>query len=107
VPVAESPTHSEMWTILLSLSLLHTTTLAYTPLGGRKYPHRVTPLGTGYDEWRAKERDSSSQTTVAKEYDVLDYIDPLIGTAAGGHVFPGATMPFGMLPPKDENQLMR
>ncbi|OJJ45543.1 hypothetical protein ASPZODRAFT_16995 [Penicilliopsis zonata CBS 506.65] len=28
--------------------------------------------------------------------DVLDYVDPLIGTANGGHVFPGATLPFGM-----------
>ncbi|KAF2429521.1 alpha-1,2-mannosidase, putative subfamily [Tothia fuscella] len=26
----------------------------------------------------------------------FDYVDPLIGTSAGGHVFPGATMPFGM-----------
>ena len=26
----------------------------------------------------------------------LDLIDPLIGTAHGGHVFPGASLPFGM-----------
>lgn len=25
-----------------------------------------------------------------------DYVDPLIGTVNGGHVFPGATLPFGM-----------
>ncbi|KAH7079645.1 glycosyl hydrolase family 92-domain-containing protein [Paraphoma chrysanthemicola] len=25
-----------------------------------------------------------------------DYVDPLIGTTNGGHVFPGATLPFGM-----------
>ncbi|KAF2021089.1 glycoside hydrolase family 92 protein [Aaosphaeria arxii CBS 175.79] len=25
-----------------------------------------------------------------------DYVDPLIGTINGGHVFPGATLPFGM-----------
>lgn len=25
-----------------------------------------------------------------------DYVDPLIGTIKGGHVFPGATLPFGM-----------
>jgi predicted alpha-1,2-mannosidase len=31
--------------------------------------------------------------------DVLQYIDPLIGTAKGGHVFPGATLPFGMAKP--------
>ncbi|KAJ5527539.1 secreted glycosidase [Penicillium frequentans] len=29
-------------------------------------------------------------------YDVLQYIDPLIGTANGGNVFPGATLPYGM-----------
>jgi putative alpha-1,2-mannosidase len=26
----------------------------------------------------------------------LNLVDPLIGTANGGHVFPGATLPFGM-----------
>ncbi|KAF9885340.1 hypothetical protein FE257_012957 [Aspergillus nanangensis] len=30
------------------------------------------------------------------KYDVLDLIDPLIGTANGGHSFAGATLPFGM-----------
>lgn len=28
-------------------------------------------------------------------FDVFKYIDPLIGTSEGGHVFPGATLPFG------------
>jgi putative alpha-1,2-mannosidase len=28
--------------------------------------------------------------------DLLSLVDPLIGTANGGHVFPGATLPFGM-----------
>lgn len=28
--------------------------------------------------------------------DVLQFVDPLIGTINGGHVFPGATLPFGM-----------
>ncbi|KAI0124094.1 family 92 glycosyl hydrolase [Xylariales sp. AK1849] len=28
--------------------------------------------------------------------DILDYIDPLIGTINGGHVFAGATLPYGM-----------
>lgn len=27
---------------------------------------------------------------------IFQYIDPLIGTTNGGHVFPGATLPFGM-----------
>ncbi|GFF30772.1 uncharacterized glycosidase Rv0584 [Aspergillus udagawae] len=29
-------------------------------------------------------------------FDVLDYIDPFIGTSNGGHSFAGATLPFGM-----------
>ncbi|KAK4189368.1 family 92 putative glycoside hydrolase [Podospora australis] len=28
--------------------------------------------------------------------DILKYVDPLIGTANGGHVFPGASLPYGM-----------
>ena len=31
--------------------------------------------------------------------DILQYIDPQIGTAGGGHVFAGATVPFGMAKP--------
>lgn len=27
---------------------------------------------------------------------ILSFVDPLIGTSNGGHVFPGATLPFGM-----------
>uniref|UniRef100_A0A093UW49 Putative glycosidase n=1 Tax=Talaromyces marneffei PM1 TaxID=1077442 RepID=A0A093UW49_TALMA len=38
-------------------------------------------------------RDSS---VVNSKFNVLDYVDPLIGTANGGHVFAGASMPFGM-----------
>ncbi|KAB2581315.1 Six-hairpin glycosidase-like protein [Lasiodiplodia theobromae] len=32
-------------------------------------------------------------------YNILDYVDPLIGTVNGGHVFAGATLPFGMAKP--------
>ncbi|TKA64136.1 hypothetical protein B0A49_09055, partial [Cryomyces minteri] len=32
----------------------------------------------------------------AAEFDVFKHINPLIGTSNGGHVFPGATLPFGM-----------
>ncbi|KAK4217244.1 glycosyl hydrolase family 92-domain-containing protein [Rhypophila decipiens] len=31
--------------------------------------------------------------------DILQFIDPLIGTANGGHVFPGASLPYGMAKP--------
>ncbi|KAJ5777306.1 secreted glycosidase [Penicillium odoratum] len=33
---------------------------------------------------------------VPDNYDVLQYINPMIGTANGGNVFPGATLPYGM-----------
>ncbi|ATZ51835.1 hypothetical protein BCIN_07g04000 [Botrytis cinerea B05.10] len=35
-------------------------------------------------------------TTNSTTYDVLDYVDQLIGSSNGGNVFPGATVPFGM-----------
>ncbi|TGO08446.1 hypothetical protein BTUL_0209g00170 [Botrytis tulipae] len=35
-------------------------------------------------------------TTNSSTYDVLDYVDQLIGSSNGGNVFPGATVPFGM-----------
>ncbi|KAI5280140.1 hypothetical protein KEM54_003845 [Ascosphaera aggregata] len=34
---------------------------------------------------------------VVASREAVDLIDPLIGTTNGGHVFPGATMPFGMV----------
>ncbi|PQE10463.1 alpha-12-mannosidase subfamily protein [Rutstroemia sp. NJR-2017a BBW] len=30
-----------------------------------------------------------------RDFDVFQYVDPFIGTINGGHVFPGATLPFG------------
>jgi predicted alpha-1,2-mannosidase len=35
--------------------------------------------------------------------DVTSFVDPFIGTAAHGHVFPGATMPFGMVQLSPDN----
>ncbi|MFW5710255.1 MAG: GH92 family glycosyl hydrolase [Bacteroidota bacterium] len=37
------------------------------------------------------------QDTVKEKEDVTSYVDPMIGTAAHGHTFPGATVPFGMV----------
>lgn len=37
------------------------------------------------------------QDTVKEKDDVTSYVDPMIGTAAHGHTFPGATVPFGMV----------
>ena len=33
----------------------------------------------------------------ADSKDAASYVNPLVGTANGGNVFPGATMPFGMV----------
>ena len=33
---------------------------------------------------------------------VVDLVDPFIGTAANGHTFPGATVPFGMVQPSPD-----
>ena len=38
----------------------------------------------------------SSQVSGQSGSDILGFVDPLIGTANGGHVFAGATLPFGM-----------
>jgi predicted alpha-1,2-mannosidase len=35
--------------------------------------------------------------SAAQQFDPVRYVDPMIGTAAHGHVFPGATLPFGMV----------
>ncbi|KAH8586221.1 glycoside hydrolase family 92 protein [Bisporella sp. PMI_857] len=37
----------------------------------------------------------SGTENLKQAIDVLKYVDPLIGTSEGGHVFPGATLPFG------------
>lgn len=38
-------------------------------------------------------------TVSGSDVDILKYVSPLIGTANGGHVFPGATLPYGKPPP--------
>ncbi|GBF62851.1 secreted glycosidase [Trichophyton mentagrophytes] len=37
-----------------------------------------------------------SQVTAQRKGDVLRYVDQLVGTANGGHAFPGASLPYGM-----------
>ncbi|KAI9371392.1 glycosyl hydrolase family 92-domain-containing protein [Aspergillus egyptiacus] len=41
-------------------------------------------------------RPNSPLSAAVEDYDVLQYIDPLIGTRNGGNVFAGATIPYGM-----------
>ena len=38
----------------------------------------------------------SSLTVAQSGSDILQFVDPLIGTSVGGHVFAGANLPFGM-----------
>lgn len=44
-----------------------------------------------------------SSCSTAGERDVTAFVDPFIGTAAHGHVFPGATVPFGMVQLSPDN----
>lgn len=41
--------------------------------------------------------------SIPAERDVTQFVDPFIGTAAHGHVFPGATTPFGMVQISPDN----
>ncbi|KAL3419273.1 glycosyl hydrolase family 92 [Phlyctema vagabunda] len=38
----------------------------------------------------------AAQNNTNSTYDVLDYVDQLIGSSNGGNIFPGATLPYGM-----------
>lgn len=40
---------------------------------------------------------AQSPQNTSQGYDTLSFVDPLIGTVNGGHVFAGATLPFGEL----------
>ncbi len=40
---------------------------------------------------------NSSKDKKACKDDILNYVNPFIGTAGHGHTFPGATSPFGMV----------
>ncbi len=44
---------------------------------------------------------AKTMNTTAKE--PVDYVDPFIGTGGHGHVYPGATMPFGMVQVSPDN----
>src|SRR5210317_584052 len=37
------------------------------------------------------------------EKELVDFVDPFIGTDAGGHTFPGACLPFGMVQLSPDN----
>ncbi len=48
-----------------------------------------------------------AENSPTQEEDVLQYVDPMIGTAGKGHTFPGATTPLGMiqLTPSDRDHI--
>lgn len=45
----------------------------------------------------------AEQTTAETEVRYTEYVDPFIGTAAHGHTYPGATVPFGMVQLSPDN----
>jgi len=47
--------------------------------------------------------DKQSKSNSDSEIDILSYVDPFIGTADHGHVYPGATVPFGMVQLSPDN----
>ncbi|OUR81033.1 alpha-mannosidase [Colwellia psychrerythraea] len=49
---------------------------------------------------QAKEHGSAA---ISQATDVLDFVDPFIGTGGHGHTFPGATVPFGMVQLSPDN----
>ncbi len=54
-------------------------------------------------EWRrallGQGRDSERTVSSASKADVLEWVDPFIGTGGTGHTTPAATVPFGMVQP--------
>jgi len=46
---------------------------------------------------------ASAEKKVSTTKDVLDFVDPFIGTGGHGHTFPGATVPFGMVQLSPDN----
>ncbi|KAH9434010.1 hypothetical protein MCOR27_005625 [Pyricularia oryzae] len=45
----------------------------------------------------SRESGNSHPTGAFADGEILKFVDPLIGTVNGGHVFPGATLPYGMV----------
>ncbi|MCK0204084.1 glycoside hydrolase family 92 protein, partial [Ornithobacterium rhinotracheale] len=44
-----------------------------------------------------EKKTTSTEEENAEKLDLVQYVDPFIGTGEHGHTYPGATMPFGML----------
>ncbi|MFT5757615.1 MAG: putative alpha-1,2-mannosidase [Alteromonadaceae bacterium] len=61
----------------------------------------VLLLGFGCTSDNKTANEHASQDD--KATDVLNYVDPFIGTGGHGHTFPGATVPFGMVQLSPDN----
>ncbi|RVT75297.1 glycoside hydrolase family 92 protein [Flavobacterium sufflavum] len=46
---------------------------------------------------------SNSDKINSNNKDLINFVDPFIGTGGHGHTYPGATVPFGMLQPSPDN----
>ncbi|MEM1320530.1 MAG: GH92 family glycosyl hydrolase [Bacteroidota bacterium] len=51
----------------------------------------------------ACQEDKQVPAAATEEARLIDYVDPFIGTADHGHVYPGATVPFGMVQLSPDN----
>jgi len=51
----------------------------------------------------SKETNQQVEKKLISKTDVLDFVDPFIGTGGHGHTFPGATVPFGMVQLSPDN----
>ena len=45
----------------------------------------------------------NEQNTTDQRENLVDFVDPFIGTGGHGHTYPGATSPFGMVQPSPDN----
>ncbi len=50
-----------------------------------------------YTLFSCTNKKDNSKTVILKSTDYTQYVIPFIGTSKMGHVFPGATTPFGMV----------
>jgi hypothetical protein len=67
--------------------------LSTFPLAMMSFLSRLTTLAifAGHSLPRAVQAATNESS-----HDVLDWVDPLIGSRSGGNVFAGATLPYGM-----------
>lgn len=51
-------------------------------------------------------KGNQQETPSASKVDIIQYVNPFIGTGGHGHTYPGATMPFGMMQLSPDTRLI-